>query len=125
MQTFGEQLTAARKAKGMTQEALASAAAVTRQTISSWERGRTLPDIDSVRRLSDILGVDFTQLDEGQTAAHAVEAMPEVGGQTAPAAAGKRQIQKWWIAAGVAVLACIVVACYLLFPHKKIGRAHV
>ena len=31
MQTFGEQLTAARKAKGMTQEALAQAAAVTRQ----------------------------------------------------------------------------------------------
>ena len=92
MQNFGEQLTAARKAKGMTQEALAQAAAVTRQTISSWERGRTLPDVDSVRRLSSILGVEFMQLDEGQNAVPAVEAMPEVAGETAPAAAGKRQL---------------------------------
>ena len=119
MQTFGEQLIAARKAKGMTQEALASAAAVTRQTISSWERGRTLPDIDSVRRLSDVLGVDLTQVDEGQSAALAAEAVPEVEGQTAPAAAGKRQIRKWWIAAGAAVLVCIVVACFLLIPRRS------
>ena len=119
MQTFGEQLTAARKAKGMTQEALASAAAVTRQTISSWERGRTLPDVDSVRRLSVVLGVNFTQVDEGQSAAPVIESAPEVEGQTAPVAAGKRQIKKWWIAAGAAVLACIVVACFLLFPRKS------
>ena len=119
MQNFGEQLTAARKAKGMTQEALAQAAAVTRQTISSWERGRTLPDVDSVRRLSSILGVEFMQLDEGQNAVPAVEAMPEVAGETAPAAAGKRQIKKWWIAAGAAVLACVVIACLLLLPRKS------
>jgi len=125
MQTFGEQLTAARKAKGMTQEALASAAAVTRQTISSWERGRTLPDVDSVRRLSDVLGVDFTQADEGQSAAPAVEAVPEVEGQTAPATAGKRQIRKWWIAAGAAVLACIVVACFLLFLRKSAPKIDI
>ena len=119
MQTFGEQLTAARKAKGMTQEALANAAAVTRQTISSWERGRTLPDIDSVRRLSDILGVDLSQTAEGQNAAPAPEAAPKAEEQTAPATAAKRQIKKWWIAAGAAVLACIVVACFLLFPRKS------
>jgi len=142
-------LTAARKAKGMTQEALANAAAVTRQTISSWEHGRTIPDIGSVRRLSDVLGVDFMQVNEGQTAGHAAEAVPEGEGQTAdhaaeavpedewqtadhaaeavpedegqttPAAAGKRPIRKWWIAAGAAVLACIAVACFLLFPHRS------
>lgn len=52
MQTFGEQLAAARRAKGMTQEALSQAADVARNTISSWERGRTVPDIDMVRKLS-------------------------------------------------------------------------
>ena len=122
MQNFGEQLTAARRAKGMTQEALAQAAAVTRQTISSWERGRTLPDVDSVRRLSSILGVEFMQLDEGQNAVPAVEAMPEVAGETAPAAAGKLQIKKWWIAAGAAVLACVVIACLLLLPRKSASK---
>ena len=124
MQTFGEQLTAARKAKGMTQDALAKAAAVTRQTISSWERGRTVPDIDTVRRLSDILGVDLIQASEGQSAAPAVETAPvvetasEVEGQTAPAAAGKRQFKKWWMIAGGAALVCIVLLVFLLFPRK-------
>lgn len=66
-----------------------------------------------------ILGVEFMQLDEGQNAVPAVEAMPEVAGETAPAAAGKRQIKKWWIAAGAAVLACVVIACLLLLPRKS------
>lgn len=118
MQTFGEQLTTARKSKGMTQEALAQAAAVTRQTVSSWERGRTIPDIDMIRRLSEILGTDLIPAAEGQSAAPAAEAVPEVEGQTAPAAAGKRQIRKWWIAAGAAVLVCVAVSCFLLFSRK-------
>lgn len=118
MQTFGEQLTAARKAKGMTQEALASAAAVTRQTISSWERGRTIPDIDTVRRLSEILGVDLIQTDAEQSAAPAAEAAPETGEPTAPAAAGKRPIRKWWMIAGAAALVCVVLVCFLVFSRK-------
>lgn len=118
MQTFGEQLIAARKAKGMTQDTLADAAAVTRQTISSWERGRTIPDIDTIRRLSDILGVDLIQADEGQSAAPVVEVAPEVEEQPAPAAVGRRQIKKWWIVAGAAVLVCVVLLVFLLFPRK-------
>ena len=119
MQTFGEQLTAARKAKGMTQDALAKAAAVTRQTISSWERGRTVPDIDTVHRLSDILGVDLIQAGEGQSAAPAVETALEADGQTAPAAAGRRQFKKWWMIAGAAALVCVVLLVFLLFPRKS------
>ena len=122
MQTFGEQLTAARKAKGMTQDALAKAAAVTRQTISSWERGRTVPDIDTVRRLSDILGVDLIQAGEGQSAAPAVETALEVEGQTAPvvetASEVEGQFKKWWMIAGGAALVCIVLLVFLLFPRK-------
>lgn len=118
MQTFGEQLTAARKAKGMTQDALAKAAAVTRQTISSWERGRTIPDIDTVRRLSDILGVSLIPAIEGQSVAPAAEAAPEAEEQTAPATAGKRHIKKWWIAAGAAALVCVVLLFLLLLPHR-------
>ena len=112
MQTFGEQLTAARKAKGMTQDALAKAAAVTRQTISSWERGRTVPDIDTVRRLSELLGVDLIQTDAAQSA------VTEAEGQTSPAATGKRPINKWWMIAGAAALVCVVLLVFLLFPRK-------
>ena len=49
MPNFADQLTAARKAAGMTQEQLADAVHVARNTISSWERGRTQPDLDTLR----------------------------------------------------------------------------
>ena len=118
MQTFGEQLTAARKAKGMTQEALAQAAAVTRQTVSSWERGRTIPDLDTIRRLSGILGADLIRAVEGQSATPVVDSIAPPEGQDAPAAAGRRQIKKWWIIAGAAVLVCVALSFFLLFPRK-------
>ena len=53
MQTFSEQLIAARTAKGMTQEALAQAVSVTRSTISSWERGRFAVDENGVLPFKD------------------------------------------------------------------------
>ena len=49
MSSFADQLTTARKAAGMTQEQLADMVHVARNTISSWERGRTQPDLDTLR----------------------------------------------------------------------------
>lgn len=115
MQTFGEQLIAARKAKGMTQDALANAAAVTRQTISSWERGRTVPDIDTIRRLSDILGTDLVRAAEGPGPAPAMEPLAE--GRTPPMA-NDRRIKRWWIIAGAAVLVCVILSAVLWAPHR-------
>ncbi len=59
LQSFAEQLTAARKARGMTQERLAEAMNVSRPMISHWENGRTQPDIESLKRLSQVLQYDF------------------------------------------------------------------
>lgn len=125
--TFGEQLIEARKAKGMTQEALASAAAVTRQTISSWERGRTLPDIDSVNRLSSILDVDFTlktgKQDSGTDLDTSTNEVPTSDSDaqsemSALPAKAPHRIKLPWIIAGAAVLLCIVLVCLLLIPRK-------
>ena len=46
--TIGEQLTTARKARKLTQQQVAEQLHVTRQTISSWEVGRSYPDLASV-----------------------------------------------------------------------------
>lgn len=66
MQSFGEQLIAVRKKKGMTQEQLAAAMNMTRQGISNWERNRTLPDIEAVKQLSQILDYDFSAYQESE-----------------------------------------------------------
>ncbi len=56
---FGEQLVAARKAKGMTQDQLAAEINITRQGVSRWENGKSLPDAETLKRISQVLGYDF------------------------------------------------------------------
>lgn len=44
-----------RKEKNMTQEQLAEQLNVARQTVSKWETGETIPDIDSLKKLAVLL----------------------------------------------------------------------
>ncbi len=50
----------------MTQEQLAERLNVTRQTLSSWETGRTQPDIDTLHSLSLVLEVSVEELIYGK-----------------------------------------------------------
>lgn len=52
--------------KGFTQDALAEKINVTRQTISSWENGRTQPDIDMLELLADALEVGIEEIIYGE-----------------------------------------------------------
>lgn len=56
-----------RNAAGLTQEILADKISVTRQAVSSWERGVTQPDIDMLIALSENLGVSVEELIYGET----------------------------------------------------------
>lgn len=51
-----------RKKAGMSQNDLAQKLNVTRQTVSSWENGKTYPDLDMVVRLSEVLETDPNHL---------------------------------------------------------------
>lgn len=44
-----------RKEKNMTQEELAEKLNVARQTVSKWETGETVPDVDSLKKLAILL----------------------------------------------------------------------
>ena len=58
MAEFGEQLRKAREEKGMTQQSLAEKVYVTRQTVSRWESGERYPDLVTVKKIAQVLGVD-------------------------------------------------------------------
>lgn len=51
-----------RKNKGYSQEELASKLHVTRQTISKWETGLSVPDADVLCKIADVLDMDVSTL---------------------------------------------------------------
>ena len=59
---FSENLKTLRKQKGLTQETLAIKLHITRQTISKWEKGLSVPDTEQLVRLAEVLEVPITQL---------------------------------------------------------------
>ncbi len=59
---FEEKLITLRKKVGMSQEELADRLDVSRQAISRWELGTTLPDAPNLMKLSDLFGVSIDYL---------------------------------------------------------------
>lgn len=59
---FGTFLAETRRAKGLTQSALAEQLHVTDKAISRWERGLGFPDINTLEPLADALGLTLAQL---------------------------------------------------------------
>ena len=65
--TLGERLTALRKNRGMSQDALAETLGVSRQSVSKWETDTSVPDLDNLVRLSDLFAVTLDELVRGKT----------------------------------------------------------
>ena len=63
---IGTFLRALRKERGITQEQLAEQMNVSRRTISRWETGSSLPDLDLLMELADFYGVELRELLNGE-----------------------------------------------------------
>ena len=62
-----KKLKEARTNAGLTQEQVAEKIMVSRQTISNWENGKSLPDIVSILNLSDLYQISLDELLKGDT----------------------------------------------------------
>ena len=62
MRDIGKNIKLIRQAKEMTQEALAEALYVTRQTVSNYENGRSNPDLDMLLKIADVLDADINTI---------------------------------------------------------------
>ena len=62
MSDFSSNLRRLRKKAGLSQDALAEKLSVSRQTVSSWERGNSYPDLDMLVHISDALATDPNEL---------------------------------------------------------------
>lgn len=61
---FGENLIRSRKKSGLSQEEVAAKLGVSRQTVSKWELGETLPDIQQAKKLSTLYHITLDELVE-------------------------------------------------------------
>ena len=59
---FGKFLAALRRREGLTQEALGKKLGVTNKTISRWENGNYMPDIEMIGLLAGIFGISTDEL---------------------------------------------------------------
>lgn len=62
----GEFIKELRKERNLTQEDLADEFYVSRRTVSRWETGSNLPDIDILMELADFFNVDIREILEGK-----------------------------------------------------------
>ena len=60
--TFGEKLHKLRKERGLSQEDLAAQIAVSRQAVSRWEQGTSLPDTENILQLCKLFGISADYL---------------------------------------------------------------
>ena len=130
MPEFANQLTAARKAKSMTQEKLAQAVHISRSRVSRWENGEAVPDVEMLRRLSEVLEVDFlaagaAETSPAETHEEAAE-MPEEAPaaqeelpQTEETAPEKPLWKKYWPLAAAAGALLVMVLLLALLPGKQ------
>ena len=79
---IGTKITTARRQCGMTQSELADKMCVTRQTVSRWEAGTALPDVEKVAQIAKILQVSCDYLLDD--AYEALDNVGEVKGELEP-----------------------------------------
>lgn len=63
---LGENISRLRAARGMSQGDLAEALDVSRQSISKWETGGAVPELDKLMKLSALFGVTLDELVTGE-----------------------------------------------------------
>ena len=124
---LAENLKALRKAKGLSQEELAARLHVVRQTVSKWEKGRSVPDAELLVRLAE-------ELDTTPAALLGPEVPPEAeGGGTAEqlgrineqlAIKNRRARRIWKIVAGV-LIAFVAVNLLLVLLNAAAFRSFI
>lgn len=62
MMILADKITELRKKNGWSQEDLASQLGVSRQSVSKWESGQSIPDLERILRMSEIFGVTTDHL---------------------------------------------------------------
>ena len=103
---FEEKIVELRKQKGLSQEELAEQLGVSRQAVSRWELGQTLPDIPNLLQLCELFGVssDYLVKDEEQVAAKSDQNAKTIAKLTREREKVRYQARRYYYTAWAALL---------------------
>ena len=90
---YGQHLQAARRHCGMTQETVAEALGISRQTVSKWELDETMPNIEQFQKLAALYRLSMDQLIAFDATQQAIEQLIE---QTSEETQQKMDWHKIW-----------------------------
>lgn len=93
----------ARIQKGYTQEQVAENLLVSRQTISNWENGKSLPDIISIIKMSELYELSLDEMMKGDKAL-----LKKVERDVGAVKAEKKLIKFAWISIVIAIILIIL-----------------
>lgn len=117
---FAENLKKIRKDKGYTQEILAEKLNVVRQTVSKWEKGLSLPDVDMLSKIANVLETDVNILLDGQiTTTDQSEIVKQLAKINEQLAIKNRRYKK--IMKTIAIILLIIVIFGILLVILNIG----
>ena len=117
--TLAEKIYQARKKAGLSQEALADALGVTRQAVSKWETGKSVPDTENLRQMAQVLAVS-TDYFLGEAPA------PEnVPGDPATLEAIDRVSQRMGLLFFIIGVAAIALCSVVFLVRSLMGESHV
>ena len=127
---LAEKISTLRKKNGWSQEELAERLDVSRQSVSKWESGQSVPELDKIVQMSELFGVSTDQLikDEELLQTHA-EGEDTTAEKTAPPETLShdelqtvlRASRKRGLLDAVGTALCILSPCLLILEHWKIG----
>ena len=117
--TLAEKIYQARKRAGLSQEALADALGVTRQAVSKWETGKSVPDTENIRRMARLLAVsaDYFLGDAGTPGDAPAGAVPPEKPDTLP--------EKLGLLLFLAGVAAIALCSVVFLVRSLMGESHV
>lgn len=100
---IADKIRTARMETGYTQEQAAENLMVSRQTISNWENGKTLPDIISIIRMSELYGVSLDELLKGDKVL-----MEKIEKDAMAVRAEKKIIKYAWVSVALGVIMLVL-----------------
>lgn len=119
MNDIGGFIAKLRKEQGMTQQELADKLCVTDKAVCKWECGKGTPDVDSLERLSQVLGVSVSELFAGK------RDESEVSKESEGDSKGSRSEKLWLIIKTLLIAAGVIaiVTGMYLFSAGSIGMS--